>query len=253
MPLEIVTVPCLSDNYAYLLHDGASGATALVDAPEAGPVAAELARRGWRLSDILITHHHDDHVAGVEALRAGARVIGAAADAHRLPPLDLAVVPGARIVVCGEAVDVIEAAGHTVGHVAYHFPVTGAVMTGDSLMALGCGRLFEGTAAQMWATLTRLAGLPPATLVCSGHEYAAANGRFAATVDAANPALEARRQAIDALRADNRPTVPVALAVELQTNPYLRAADPAMKAALGMEGAADAAVFAELRSRKDRF
>lgn len=253
MPLEIVTVPCLSDNYAYLLHDGASGATALVDAPEAGPVAAELARRGWRLSDILITHHHDDHVAGVEALRAGARVIGAAADAHRLPPLDLAVVPGERIAVCGEAVEVIDATGHTVGHVAYHFPATGAVMTGDSLMALGCGRLFEGTAAQMWATLTRLAALPPATLVCSGHEYAAANGRFAATVDAANPALEARRQAIDALRADNRPTVPVALAVELQTNPYLRAADPAMKAALGMEGAADAAVFAELRSRKDRF
>jgi hydroxyacylglutathione hydrolase len=253
MPLELVTIPCLSDNYAYLLHDGASGATALVDAPEAGPIAAELARRGWRLSDILITHHHDDHVAGVAALRSGARVIGAAADAQRLPPLDLAVAPGDRITVCGEEVGVIDAAGHTVGHVAYHFPRTGAVMTGDSLMALGCGRLFEGTAAQMWATLSRLATLPPATLICSGHEYAEANGRFAATVDAGNPALAERRQTIAGRRARGLPTVPVALGLEAQTNPFLRAADPGMKAALGMAGAGDEAVFAELRSRKDRF
>jgi hydroxyacylglutathione hydrolase len=253
MPLELVTVPCLTDNYAFLLHDGATGATALVDAPEAGPIAAELARRGWRLSDILITHHHDDHVAGVAALRTGARVIGAAADAHRLPPLDLAVAPGERISVCGEEVDVIDAAGHTVGHVAYHFPRTGAVMTGDSLMALGCGRLFEGTADQMWATLTRLAALPPGTRVCSGHEYAASNGRFAATVDEANPALAERRESIAALRAANLPTLPVPLSVELRTNPFLRAGDPALKAALGMAGATDAAVFAELRARKDRF
>lgn len=261
MPLEIVTIPCLTDNYAYLLHDdagggtggGSGGGTVLVDAPEAGPIAAELARRGWRLSDILITHHHDDHVAGIAALRGGARVIGAAADAHRLPPLDLAVAPGERITVCGEEVAVIDAPGHTVGHVAYHFAATGAVMTGDSLMALGCGRLFEGTAGRMWETLSRLAALPPGTLVCSGHEYAASNGRFAASVDAANPALDARRQQIDALRAEGRPTVPVTLAVELATNPFLRARDPAMKAALGMAGAADAEVFAELRARKDRF
>lgn len=253
MPLEIVTIPCLTDNYAFLLHDAATGATALVDAPEAGPIAAELARRGWRLSDILITHHHDDHVAGIAALRAETRVIGAAADAHRLPPLDLAVAPGDRIAVCGEEVAVLDAAGHTVGHVAYHFAQTGAVMTGDSLMALGCGRLFEGTADQMWATLTRLAALPPQTLVCSGHEYAAANGRFAATVDAANPDLAERCAAIGALRAANRPTVPVPLAVELRTNPFLRASDPAVKAAAGMAGATDAAVFAALRARKDRF
>ena len=253
MPLEIVTIPCLSDNYAYLLHDAGGGGTVLVDAPEAAPISAELDRRGWRLSDILITHHHDDHVAGIAALRAGARVIGAAADAQRLPPLDLAVAPGDRITVCGEEVAVIDAPGHTVGHVAYHFPATGAVMTGDSLMALGCGRLFEGTAAQMWETLSRLAALPGQTLVCSGHEYAASNGRFAASVDAANPALDARRQEIDALRAEGRPTVPVTLAVELATNPFLRARDPAMKAALGMAGAADAEVFAELRARKDRF
>ena len=253
MPLEIVTVPCLTDNYAYLLHDADSGTTVLVDAPEAGAVKAELARRGWRLSDILITHHHDDHVAGIAALRAGARVIGAAADAHRLPPLDLAVVPGDRIAVCGEEAEVLDAAGHTVGHIAFYFPRSGAVMTGDSLMAMGCGRLFEGTAAQMWATLTRLAALPSETLVCSGHEYADANGRFAATVDTANPALTARRKFISARRAEGLPTVPVTLAIERQTNPFLRAVEPAVKAAIGMPGDSDESVFAALRARKDRF
>jgi hydroxyacylglutathione hydrolase len=253
MPLEIVTVPCLSDNYAFLLHDQATGGTVLVDAPAAEPVAAALAARGWDLTDILITHHHGDHVAGVADLRAGARVIGAAADAHRLPPLDLAVTPGDHVDICGEMVAVIDAPGHTVGHVAYHFPITGAVMTGDSLMALGCGRLFEGTPAQMWATLTRLAALPPTTLVCSGHEYAAANGRFAATIDPANPALAARRQVIATLREAHLPTVPVQLSVELLTNPFLRAADPAVKMALGMPDATDAAAFTEIRARKDKF
>lgn len=253
MPLDLVTVPCLSDNYAFLLHNRADGRTVLVDAPESAPIAAALAARGWRLTDILLTHHHGDHIAGVADLRAGTRVIGAAADAHRLPPLDLAVTHGDRIDVCAEEVAVIDAPGHTVGHVAYHFPVTGAVMTGDSLMALGCGRLFEGTPAQMWATLTRLAALPPETLVCSGHEYAEANGRFAATVDPANTALTVRRQAISALRKAGIPTVPVELAVELRSNPFLRAGDPAIKAAVGMADASDEAVFAEIRARKDRF
>jgi hydroxyacylglutathione hydrolase len=253
MPLEIVTIPCLSDNYAYLLHDTVGGGTVLVDAPEAGPIAAALAEREWRLTDILITHHHGDHVDGIAALRHGARVIGAAADAHRLPPLDLAVSPGGQLTVCGEDVAVIDAPGHTVGHVAYHFPRTGAVFTGDSLMALGCGRLFEGTAAQMWETLSRLAALPPETQVCSGHEYAMSNGHFAITVDSANPDLVGRRDRIAALRALGQPTVPVALSVERATNPFLRAADPAVRSALGMAGAPDVAVFAELRARKDRF
>jgi hydroxyacylglutathione hydrolase len=253
MPLEIVTIPCRTDNYAYLLHDAASGDTVLIDAPEAGPIAAALAARGWRLTDILITHHHGDHVEGIAALRDGVRVIGAAADAHRLPPLDMAVAPGDRLAVCGEEIAVLDASGHTVGHVAYHFPVTGAVCTGDSLMALGCGRLFEGTAAQMWDTLTRLAALPPDTLVLSGHEYAMANGRFAATVDTANPALDARRDRIAALRDQGLPTVPVTLSEERATNPFLRAGDRAVKAALGMADAPDVDVFAELRARKDRF
>jgi hydroxyacylglutathione hydrolase len=253
MPLELVTIPCLSDNYAYLLHDAATGGTVLVDAPEAAPIARALAARGWRLTDILVTHHHADHVDGIAALRDGARVIGAVADAHRLPPLDLAVSPGDALSVCGEEVAVIDAPGHTVGHVAYHFPRSGAVFTGDSLMALGCGRLFEGTAAQMWDTLSRLAALSPETLVCSGHEYAMSNGRFAATVDPENPSLASRRDEIAALRDGGQPTVPIALSVELATNPFLRAADPGIRSTLGMAAAPDVEVFAELRARKDRF
>jgi hydroxyacylglutathione hydrolase len=253
MPLTLVTVPCLRDNYAFLLHDPAGGGTALVDAPEAGPIRAALAARGWRLTDILLTHHHDDHTAGVAELRTGARVIGAAADAHRLPPLDLAVADGDTVAVCGEDARVIAVPGHTLGHIAFHFPKTGALFTADSLMALGCGRLFEGTAEQMWDSLSRLAALPPATLVCSGHEYAAANARFALTVEPENAALQARAAAIDAARAEGRPCVPSTLAEELATNPFLRASLPAVKAAVGLPGAAEAAVFAALRARKDRF
>lgn len=254
MPLTLVTIPCRSDNYAFLLHNAQTGATALVDAPEAAPVAAELERRGWRLTDILLTHHHPDHVEGVAALRgAGVRVIGARDDAARLPPLDLAVGHDDIVTICGERARVLDAPGHTLGHIAFHFPETGAAFTGDSLMAMGCGRLFEGTAAQMWDTLSRLAALPPETLICSGHEYTAANARFAATVDPHNPALEARSAAIATARAAGRPTVPSTLADELATNPFLRARAPEVKAHLGMTGASDLDVFAEIRARKDRF
>ncbi|MDR5654926.1 hydroxyacylglutathione hydrolase [Ruixingdingia sedimenti] len=253
MPLEIVTVPCLKDNYAYLAHDRATGATACVDVPEAAPVLAALADRGWRLDRILITHHHGDHIDGVAAAVAatGAQVTGAEADRHRLPPLDTAVAEGDRVDLGGIAGHVIEVPGHTVGHVAYAFP--GAVFTGDSLMALGCGRLFEGTAAQMWQSLQKLAALPADTLVCSGHEYAAANARFALTIDPANPALADRAARIAAARAENRPTVPVRLAEELATNSFLRARDPAIRAQLDLPDAPAAEVFAEIRARKDRF
>lgn len=254
MPLEIVTVPCRADNYAFLLHDAASGRTALVDAPEAGPIETALRERGWQLSDILITHHHDDHVAGVEALRGGgARVIGAAADAHRLPPLHLAVAGGQQIEACGETAHVIEVPGHTLGHLAFHFPASRAVFTADSLMALGCGRLFEGTPGQMWESLLKLRALPDETLVCSGHEYTEANARFAATIEPGNPALTSRIEAVRAARAAGRPTVPSLLADEKRTNPFLRADDPGLKAAVEMEEASDVEVFAELRRRKDRF
>jgi hydroxyacylglutathione hydrolase len=255
MPLEIVTVPCLRDNYAFLLRDAATGAVAVVDAPEAGPVKAALEARGWPLSMILITHHHADHIDGVEALRAahGAEVVGAAADAHRLPRLDRAVRDGDTGAVGSEPFEVIEVPGHTVGHIAFHFPAAGAVFTGDSLMALGCGRLFEGTPEQMWASLSRLAALPPATLVCSGHEYTEANGRFALTVEPDNPALLARMERVRAARAAERPTVPSTLVEELATNPFLRAGLAPVKAAVGRAGATDAEAFAEIRRRKDRF
>ena len=251
--LDLVTIPCRSDNYAFLVHDAATGETALVDAPEAAPIAAELERRGWTLTDILITHHHGDHVEGVPALRAGARVIGAAADAHRLPELDLAVQDGDTITVCGAEVAVMDASGHTMGHLAFYMPDAGAVFTADSLMALGCGRLFEGDAPTMWRTLTRLAALPPDILVCSGHEYTEANGRFALSVDGDNPALAARMDAIRAARSRGAPTVPSRLSDEIATNPFLRARDPGVKAALGMAGADDVDVFAEIRRRKDAF
>jgi hydroxyacylglutathione hydrolase len=255
MSVEIVTVPCLADNYAFLVHDAATGATAVIDVPDETPVEAELSRRGWNLTDILITHHHADHIDGVEALRnaTGARVTGAAADAHRLPRLDRAVAGGDSFGLGALEVRVIEVPGHTSGHVAYHMPPANAVFTADSLMALGCGRLFEGTPAQMWQSLSRLAALPPGTLVCSGHEYTSANARFALTIEPGNPELAARAEQVAAARREGRPTVPSTLAEELATNPFLRAGLPSVKAALGMAGAPDVEVFAEIRRRKDRF
>ncbi|OJY33601.1 MAG: hydroxyacylglutathione hydrolase [Rhodobacterales bacterium 65-51] len=253
--LQLVTVPCLADNYAFLLHDSVTGQTALVDAPDAEPILTALRQHGWGLDDILLTHHHWDHIDGTAALVAatGARVTGAAADAHRLPPLDRAVSPGDRITICGETVEVIDVPGHTVGHVAFHFPDSRMAFTGDSLMALGCGRLFEGTPAQMWDSLTRLAALPTDTLICSGHEYTTSNGRFALSLEDVPPALILRMEGVERARAASQPTVPSTLAEELATNPFLRARDPAMKAALGMTDAQDAAVFAEIRARKDKF
>jgi len=254
MPLTLVTIPCLVDNYAFLVHDTASGATALFDAPESWPIQRELEARGWELTDIFLTHHHGDHIGAVDELTGpGVRVIGAARDAHRLPKLDLAVEPGDTVDFAGHAVKVIDVAGHTLGHVAFHMPDAGAAFTGDSLMALGCGRLFEGTAEMMWASLMRLAALPDDTLICSGHEYTQANGRFALTVEPGNPALVKRVEDTAAARAEGQATVPSRLALEKATNPFLRAALPAMKTALGLPDSADAEVFAQIRSAKDRF
>jgi len=256
MPLEIVTVPCLKDNYAFLVHDPDTGATALVDAPEAGPIERALDELGWRLDEILLTHHHDDHVAGVEALRAlypGVRVTGARADEQRLPALDLAVEEGDTVTIGAEPGEVIDVSGHTVGHIAFHFPASQLAFTGDSLMALGCGRLFEGTAAMMWKSLSKLAALPPETVICSGHEYTATNAAFAVTVDPDNPVLTARKAQIDADRAKGRPTVPSRLSEELATNPFLRAGTRELKAALDMEALSDEDVFAHVRMLKDKF
>lgn len=252
MPLELVTIPCRTDNYAFLLHDQ-NGATVLIDAPEASPIAAELDRRGWRLSEIWITHHHDDHIAAVDALRGAAEVIGAKADRHRLPRLDRAVSEGDEMSFAGHSVQIFDVSGHTNGHLAFYVPDAGAVFTADSLMALGCGRLFEGTAAQMWQSLQKLMALPPETLVCSGHEYTESNARFAVTIEPSNAELITRADQIAAARAAAQPTVPSVLETELATNPFLRAHLQAVKDAIGYSKASAEDVFAEIRARKDRF
>lgn len=251
MPLTCVTVPCLADNYAYLLHDAASGATALIDAPEAAPIRAALQARDWRLSQIVLTHHHADHVQAVAELRAGAEVIGAADDAPRLPPLDLCVGDGDTVTLAGAQAQVIAVPGHTSGHIALYLPEERALFTADSLMTMGCGRLFEGSPAQMWASLTRLRALPGDTRVYTGHEYTATNIAFAQSLGEANPALDARAAAVAAARAEKRPTTGATLAEEAATNPFLRADSATLAAAIGMAGADPLAVFTAIRARRD--
>lgn len=255
MPFDLVTIPCLSDNYAFLLRDQDSGAVALIDVPEAAPIAAKLDELGWALSEIWLTHHHPDHIQGVPELVAThpARIIGAKADAHRLPALDHALTEGDTYMFAGHTVEIFDVSGHTNGHIALYVPAARTVFTADSLMALGCGRLFEGTAAQMWDSLQKLMALPADTTVCSGHEYTQSNAKFALTVDPANEALISRSREIDEARKNNVPTVPSTLSLELQTNPFLRPADPGIRAQLGMENATDTQVFAEIRARKDSF
>lgn len=253
MPLTLLTVPCLDDNYAFLLHNDATGDTLLVDAPEAAPIQAALDSQGWVLTDILLTHHHWDHVDGLDPLRGSARVIGAAKDADRLPPLDLAVTEGDPVTICGEDVQVFDVSGHTINHIAVYFPTSGVVFTADSLMALGCGRLFEGTPAQMWASLQKLRALPDDTRVCSGHEYTQTNARFAMTIEPDNSDLILRADEIAIARSKGLATVPSPLGVEKRTNPFLRADVPALKSAVGMVDADPADVFAHVRKKRDTF
>ena len=255
MPLEIVTIPCLSDNYVFLLHARDTGETALIDASEAGPVLAALKSRGWKLTEIWLTHHHWDHIDATGELKeaTGANIVGAADDAQRLPPLNHAVREGADHSFAGHQVQIFDVSGHTVGHIAFYVPDAGAMFTADSLMALGCGRLFEGTPEQMWASLGKLAALPADTLVCSGHEYTANNANFAVTIEPDNAQLAKRVQYIENTRSAGRPTVPSTLSDELETNPFLRANLPEVKTAINMADASDVAVFAEIRRRKDAF
>ncbi len=255
MPFEIVTIPCLSDNYAFLLHANQTGETALIDAPESGPVLQELKARGWKLTEIWLTHHHWDHIDGVAEIKeaTGAQVIGAASDAQRLPPLNKSVHEGKDFSFAGHQVRVFDVSGHTIGHIAFYVPDAGAMFTADSLMALGCGRLFEGTPDQMWASLLKLAALPVETLVCSGHEYTANNAAFAVTIEPNNQKLVQRVSHIASLRNAKMPTVPSTLGEELATNPFLRANLPALKTAINMQNATDIAVFTEIRQRKDGF
>ena len=251
MAVDVTIIPCRSDNFGYLLTQSETGARAVVDAPEAGPLIEAIEAAGGRLDLILLTHHHGDHVEAVAPLveRYGAAVVGAAADARRLPKLTQAVVEGDAVGFGATQAQVLEVSGHTIGHIAYHFPEAGMVFNADSLMALGCGRLFEGTAAQMWESLSKLSALPAETLVYSGHDYFDANARFALSVDGGNAALTARIARKEAGEA----VMPVTVAEELATNPFLRAVAPEVKAAVGLPEAEDAAVFAEIRRRKDAF
>nr|WP_319249655.1 hydroxyacylglutathione hydrolase [uncultured Celeribacter sp.] len=255
--LEIVTVPALEvfDNYYFLIHDTDSGRTAAVDCGGAAPVLRVLGERGWSLDEIWITHHHWDHVDGVADLKeaTGAVVKGSPKDAPKMPPLDEVLPQEGQFTFAGAQINVLFVPGHANGHIAFHIPAAEALFSGDSLMALGCGRLLEGTAQQMWDSLQKLAALPADTAVYSGHEYTLGNARFALSIDPDNAALQARAAAITAAREADRPTVPSTLSEELATNPFLRAGLPELKAQLGLPEARDVAVFAEIRQRKDRF
>ena len=241
--MRIMTVPCLKDNYAYLIASGDS--CAMVDPSEPGPVVAALDREGLKLTHILNTHHHGDHTGGNLALkeRYGALVVGAEHDSHRIPGLDIGVNEKTGWDFAGHAVQVLEVPAHTRG--AITFVIDGNAFTGDTLFVMGCGRLFEGDAAMMAASLAKLKALPDATRIWCGHEYAASNGRFALTLEPGNAALQAR---IKTLRT---PSVPATLAEEKATNPFLRADSREIRKTLGMENADAVSVFAEIRSRKD--
>ena len=255
MPLDCLTIPCLSDNYAFLIVDPDSREAALVDVPEAAPIAAALEDGGWRLTTVLLTHHHPDHVQGLGALAEGRalKVVGAEADAHRLPPLTRQVADEDSFTLLGEEVRVMDVSGHTIGHVAFHIPGMGHAFTADSLMAMGCGRLFEGTPAQMWESLRKLRALPEDTVICSGHEYTLTNARFAAGLEPGNAEVISRLEEAERSAAAGRPTVPSPLSLERRTNPFLRADDPALAGAVGLTDASAVEVFAEIRRRRDTF
>ena len=241
MALTARALPILSDNYAWLLRDEPTGATAVVDPADAEACIRAIDADGGRLDLILITHHHDDHIAGVDAVRQrfGAKVVGAAADERRLPRLDRKVAEGDTVQLGESTLEVIDTPGHTLGHISYFCPQGNVLICADTLFSLGCGRLIEGTAADMFGSLQKLARLPEDSLVCCGHEYTQSNARFALTVEPDNAALKRRASEVDRLRAEGKPTVPSRLADELAENPFLRAPD--------------IATLADIRTRKDKF
>lgn len=255
MSLQVHMFPCLSDNYGYLVHDPATGVTASIDTPEAAAIEAALAARGWKLTHILNTHHHFDHAGGNAELKAkwGCTVVGAANDAERIPGIDVRVADGDRVQLGTLTATVLEVPGHTTGHIAYYFAADGVVFVGDTLFALGCGRLFEGTPAQMWGSLQKLMALPDDTVVYCAHEYTQSNAAFALAVEPGNAALAARAEEVARLRAAGKPTVPSTIGIEKATNPFLRPHSTELQRAVDRVGAAAVDVFAETRRRKDHF
>lgn len=255
MPVELRLFLCLRDNFGVLLHDSTSGATAAIDAPEAAPVEAALDAAGWRLNDILVTHHHGDHTAGIEALkqRYACRVVAPAREAARIPQVDIPVREGDTVRVGSLAAAVLETPGHTNGHIAYWFRVEGLAFVGDTLFSVGCGRVIEGTPEMMWRSLAKLRDLPDETKIYCGHEYTAANVRFALTVEPENAALRERAEEVSRLAGAGQPTIPSTIGQEKAVNPFLRADMPEVAAAVGLTNAPPAQVFSEIRGRKDRF
>ena len=253
--LLIHQFPCLSDNYGYLVHDPVSGETATIDTPDAKEIEKQLDAKGWRLTHILNTHHHPDHAGGNLTLKdkTGCQIIGPRAEQARIPGIDQPVGDGDRISIGDHVAQVFDVPGHTAGHIAYWFEADGIAFVGDTLFALGCGRLFEGTPDQMWTSLSKLAALPPETAVYCAHEYTQANARFALSVEPGNDALVKRAQEIDAARAAGKPTVPTTIALELATNPFLRPDSENLKETVGLPAGGPVEVFAKTRQLKDNF
>jgi hydroxyacylglutathione hydrolase len=254
MPAQTRLFLCLKDNYGVLLHDAETGATAAIDAPEAAPIEAALKATGWRLSDILVTHHHADHTQGIAALkeRHHCRVVAPHGEAARIPLVDETVRENDEVRVGSLTARVLETPGHTAGHISYVFGADKLAFVGDTLFSIGCGRVIEGTPEMMWQSLLKLRALPDDMHVFCGHEYTKANIRFAKTVEPANAALKSREQQVERLLAAHEPTVPSMLGEEKVANPFLRADVPEVAKSVGLAGQPAWKVFAEIRERKNR-
>jgi hydroxyacylglutathione hydrolase len=252
--LEIHQFPCLSDNFGVLIRDTDRGIVASIDAPNADAVRAALKETGWSLHYILTTHHHADHTDGNLALKkeTGCMIVGPRGEAAKIPGIDTEVGEGDTFRLGGPQVHVLETGGHTIGHITYWIPAAGVAFVGDTLFAMGCGRVIEGTMEQMWGSLQKIAKLPPATRLYCGHEYTVANAKFGLTIEPENEALKKRSDEVQALRAAGKATLPTRVDTELETNVFLRVNSPAIRKRLDLEGAPDWKVFAEIRERKNR-
>ena len=255
MPAETKLFLCLKDNYGVLLHDPPSGATAAIDAPEAAPIEKALAATGWKLTDILVTHHHADHTGGIAALKEKyrCRVVAPRGEASKIANIDETVAEGDTVTVGGLSATVIETPGHTAGHISYFFGADKLAFVGDTLFSVGCGRVIEGTMDMMWQSMLKLRALPDDTRLYCGHEYTASNCRFAVTVEPDNAALRKRADQVTQLIGRGEPTIPTTLAEEKAVNPFLRCDVPSVAAGVDLKGADPAKVFAAVRGRKDRF